>query len=287
MIYRRQELNCIQCHAVSGAGGNVGPDLSGIGVNSPTEYLLDSILLPSATIKEAYLTRQVLTGDGVVVRGVQIDRDDQRLILRDENGREVVIPIDDIEQESEGKSLMPEGLHQLLTQAELVDLVAFLGALGKPGEFAVHSRPTINRWDALVEIPSGIRWGELTDPQFAGQFESLPDAAWQGVYSLVDGSIPADAIPAQFRERSVGPALLRGQIEVVVAGPIGVRVDGASDARVVIDGRRVEPDGAIELKPGRYPVYLLISDPADVQSLTTEVTKPSGSPAQVTVLGGK
>lgn len=287
LIYRRQELNCIQCHAVSGAGGNVGPDLSGIGVNSPTEYLLDSILLPSSTIKEAYLTRQVLTGDGVVVRGVQIDRDDQRLILRDENGREVVIPIDDIEQESEGKSLMPEGLHQLLTQAELVDLVAFLGALGKPGEFAVHSRPTINRWDALVEVPSGIRWGELTDPQFAGQFESLPDSAWQGVYSLVDGSIPADSIPAQFRDRSVGPALLRGQIEVVVAGPIGVRVDGASAARVVIDARRVEADGAIELKPGRYPVYLLISEPADVQSLTTEVTKPPGSPAQVTVLGGK
>jgi HEAT repeat protein/cytochrome c551/c552 len=57
MIYRRTELACMTCHAIGGAGGRVGPDLTSIGASAPGDYLVESLLLPNAKIKEGYLWR--------------------------------------------------------------------------------------------------------------------------------------------------------------------------------------------------------------------------------------
>ena len=46
------ELNCIKCHAISGAAGGVGPDLSALGLSSPVDYVVNSILIPDQAIKE-------------------------------------------------------------------------------------------------------------------------------------------------------------------------------------------------------------------------------------------
>ena len=34
-IFRRQEQGCVKCHAIGGAGGQVGPDLVSIGASAP------------------------------------------------------------------------------------------------------------------------------------------------------------------------------------------------------------------------------------------------------------
>ena len=46
LIFRRTDLNCMTCHALSKAGGDVGPDLSSIGQSSPPDYIINSILDP-------------------------------------------------------------------------------------------------------------------------------------------------------------------------------------------------------------------------------------------------
>jgi len=284
MIYRRKELNCIQCHALSGAGGNVGPDLSGVGVTSPTEYLLDSILTPSSVIKEAYLTLQVLRADGVVIRGVKVDRDDQRLILRDENGREIVIPEDEIEQESEGKSLMPEGLHHLLTEDELIDLVAFLSALGKPGDFVVNTRPTLNRYELLADEKWISKLAKMPEGKLEGELEKVPAEAWQPAYALVDGMLPRAAIPTAVPQRLI----LRGEIDVVIAGPLGVKATAGPNVQVVVDGKSINGNALkqVELSAGKHRIYLVIEEPQQIESLVTEVIKPTGAATQFTVVGG-
>src|SRR3954452_7686459 len=148
-IFRRADLSCMKCHAVAQAGGSVGPDLSPVGSISPIDYVVNSILNPNLAVKEQYVTRRVLTADGQIITGIQIDRDDQKLRLRDATGKLVVIPIADIDDEAEGKSLMPQGLTKFLTEQEFLDLAKFVSELGKPGPYAIRKTPTIQRWRVL------------------------------------------------------------------------------------------------------------------------------------------
>ena len=48
------DLGCVNCHAIGGAGGQVGPDLVSIGASAPVDYLVESILQPNKAIKEGY-----------------------------------------------------------------------------------------------------------------------------------------------------------------------------------------------------------------------------------------
>jgi len=282
-VYRRQELNCAQCHALTGAGGNVGPDLSGVGVTSPTEYLLDSILEPSKQIKEAYLTLNVLTSDGAIVRGVKIDRDDTRLVLRDEKGKEIVIAQDDIEAESEGKSLMPEGLHQMLTKDELIDLIAFISALGKAGDYVVNNRPTIQRYQVIADPKITSNLASLPEGKLEGELSKVPAEAWKTIYASVNGSLPAEVLPTKN-----SPLILRGELDVVVPGPAGLKATSEADVQLVIDGKSVASNGqqSVEMPKGRQSIYLVIESPEKVKSIVAEFTKPKDAATQFTVVGG-
>ena len=40
-------------------------------------------------------------------------------------------------------SLMPQGITRFLTRSELIDLIRFVGELGKPGPYALRSTPVI------------------------------------------------------------------------------------------------------------------------------------------------
>ena len=53
-VYNRADLQCINCHAIGGVGGKVGPDLTSLGASAPIDYLIESIYKPNAKIKENY-----------------------------------------------------------------------------------------------------------------------------------------------------------------------------------------------------------------------------------------
>src|SRR5262249_11298051 len=53
-VYRRKDQLCMKCHAIAGAGGQVGPDLSSIGGSAPVDYLIESLLEPNKAVKENY-----------------------------------------------------------------------------------------------------------------------------------------------------------------------------------------------------------------------------------------
>ena len=105
------------------------------------------------------MTRVIVTDDGETHTGIIVDRDEVRVNLRDAAGKVVTIPTADIEEEAEGKSLMPQGLTKFLTRQELVDVVRFLSELGKPGPYAIRKTPTIQRWrsDAPSAVATGLR----------------------------------------------------------------------------------------------------------------------------------
>ena len=167
LIFRRADLNCMSCHSLTKAGGEVGPDLSAIGQTSPADYIINSILNPDQAIKEQYHTLVVQTSDGQVFQGIVTDKDDQRIVLKDATGAPRVVPVASIEDQKPGGSLMPKGLANLMTHAEFVDLVRFLSELGKPGPYAIRTTPTIQRWRVLKPVSEALATRFPTRIRFA------------------------------------------------------------------------------------------------------------------------
>ena len=134
-------MNCQKCHAIAGAGGQVGPGLESIGASAQPDYLVDSLLEPGKAVKENYHALVVATSDGKVYTGIKLRQTDSELVLRDAEDREVAIPVSSIEEQKTAGSLMPAGLTEALTRPELIDLVRFLSQLGKIGPYCRGDRP--------------------------------------------------------------------------------------------------------------------------------------------------
>ena len=47
-------LSCLRCHKAGGEGGEVGPNLAGIGAEKQRDYLLESIVLPNKQIAKGF-----------------------------------------------------------------------------------------------------------------------------------------------------------------------------------------------------------------------------------------
>src|SRR5262249_50202190 len=149
-----------------------------------------SILLPDQSIKEQFHTLVVLTAEGQVYQGIVVDKDDRRVVLKESTGAMRTVPIDSIEEQKAGGSLMPKGLVNLMTHAECLDLVRSLSERGNPGPNAIRTTPTIQRWRVLKPVSSGL-------PEGVPDAGTLPDEVlhaaperWGTVYARVSGALP-------------------------------------------------------------------------------------------------
>ncbi len=123
------EQNCASCHAAFGAGGNVGPDLTGIGAHGAHD-LLPIILDPNRAVEAAYAEWIATTIDERNVAGVLVRESSDSIVLRSSAG-DAVLPRDEIESlRNTGRSPMPAGFESLGASA-LRDLIAYLA-----GDFA-------------------------------------------------------------------------------------------------------------------------------------------------------
>lgn len=120
------EKNCLTCHSLQGRGHRVGPDLSGIG-GRPKETLLVDLFDPSLQIAGDFRAYTLITRDGQVLTGlVQSETSGGVTMARGEGVQDMVLRDQIEELRSTGKSLMPDGLEQTLSEDNLVDLLAFL-----------------------------------------------------------------------------------------------------------------------------------------------------------------
>ena len=288
-IFRSADVGCMKCHSVSKAGGQVGPDLSAVGGTSPAEYLVKSILLPDEAIKEQYRTLKILTEDGEVILGIVLEDNDEHVILKTLNGETVTILRDDIDPDgtSKGKSLMPQGLTKFLTRDEMVDLVRFLSELGKPGEYAVRSKPTIQRWRVLESVPTALVSDVPSVELLQSKILDAADDAWIAAYGKVAGALPLDELVADKRNEVL---FLQGHIDVTSAGTITLGLDSAAGITAWIDTTRINnpKPGPFNLTEGRHAITLRVDLQArKSRELTVTVDKPNGSTAELTVVGGR
>jgi quinoprotein glucose dehydrogenase len=126
IFLERQDAACAKCHKIGAEGGDVGPDLTGIGGKKDREYILESILLPNKQIAPGFENVLVTTRNGTQYSGVAKSENSAELVLNSAEDGAVTIKKADIKSRERGLSAMPEGVNNILSKEELRDLVEFL-----------------------------------------------------------------------------------------------------------------------------------------------------------------
>jgi putative heme-binding domain-containing protein len=282
-LFRRKDLSCLKCHAIAGAGGQVGPDLSSIGASAQVDYLVDSLLQPNKAVKEGYHSTLVTTTSGKLLTGIKLRQTSKELVLRAADDSEIVVPVRDIEAQSLGGSLMPDGLTDTLTRAEFVDLVRFLSELGKVGRYSASKAVLVRRWQALEATPAAR---EAAAKGGLAAVVQDPRLIWVPAYSAVDGVLPATDFPAGGPS---GLSLVRCQIEATSAGPISLRLNRVAGTSVWLDQTPAEAKELIEFSvaAGMHTLTFAIDRRQRTEGLLVELKDVPGSSARVRLIGGK
>jgi putative heme-binding domain-containing protein len=117
---------CAACHKLFFKGGNVGPDLTPYQRDDLGTMLL-SIIDPNVEIREGFQYYTIETTDGRTLSGFVVDRDNQVTVLRGLGGENITLRAAEIKElQPMGRSLMPAGLLDDLTEQQLRDFFAYL-----------------------------------------------------------------------------------------------------------------------------------------------------------------
>ncbi len=134
-VFKKAELGCTACHKIGNDGGTIGPDLNNIGSAQPLDFIIGAVIEPSREIKEGFEARIVTTKSGGTFTGFRRASAPDELALFDgATGKETKLKLTDIADNKPLGSLMPAGLVEKLSAAELRDLFAYLTSLGKAGK---------------------------------------------------------------------------------------------------------------------------------------------------------
>ncbi|CAN5398018.1 L-sorbosone dehydrogenase [soil metagenome] len=287
-IYRRKEMQCLSCHAVAGAGGAVGPDMTSIGASAQPDYLVDSLLLPNKAIKEGYNSFDIVKTDGKLVSGIKVRETTKDITLRDKDDKEITISNDDIESKKNGKSLMPDGLTDSLTQQEFADLVKFLSVLGKVGEYEPTQTRFVRKWEIIEPTKENLeafrRGGVIVAADPASTL------SWSTAYTRVNGSLPLSEVPLFTVWKDSGPqSVLRFTLNATAAGAVKLKLDDIAGVTVYVAGKPVEAATAmtVNLDVGKHFVTLIFDRTKRTTDVTLELEDIAGSPARVTIVNGK
>jgi len=114
-LFSDVKVGCVRCHRIQGQGGQIGPDLAGIGTKYGRPSLIEAVLYPSRQIAEGYAQTLVRTSAGSVPRAWSAPR-------RPTNSRSWMpreaAPLRKTEIDARRlgeRSLMPDGLQASMT----------------------------------------------------------------------------------------------------------------------------------------------------------------------------
>jgi putative heme-binding domain-containing protein len=128
VLFFQPFLTCAKCHDAE-VGTQLGPDLSKAGKEATAEYLVESILNPSKTIKKGYETITIITSDGASTTGLLVEEKTDTVVLLDPAGnkRVSILKADIDKRRISDKSLMPDGLVNTLSdRQQFLDLAKYL-----------------------------------------------------------------------------------------------------------------------------------------------------------------
>jgi putative heme-binding domain-containing protein len=277
-IYRRQNLQCVACHAIGEVGGVIGPNMVSIGASAPMDYLIESLLEPSKKIKEGYHTNLVTLKNGDAHAGGIVSESKTELVIRDLTGKHNRIAKADITSQTISPvSLMPVGLTTQLREDEFVDLVRFMSELGKEGKYKTATNRFARFWEVL---PAGSPNPGTVHHYGASMFtQEFSGYKWTPFYSMVGGGVPVIEVPVALKRRADEYQVLRTQVEVSKAGKHKIRVKGDSNHMdLFLDGEPIEipsdrKDTDLEIdckKTGKRQLMLVLQGPQSSGQISLE-----------------
>ncbi len=120
---------CVRCHRIQNEGSDVGPDLRNIATKRDRDYLLRSIVAPSADIDPQYQSHSVLMTSGRIVQGILKSETPSELVIIDSRREEIHLDQSEVEDVLKNSvSIMPD-MTETLTPREVRDLLEFLTTL--------------------------------------------------------------------------------------------------------------------------------------------------------------
>jgi putative heme-binding domain-containing protein len=127
-IFFGPKAGCSSCHTIMAQGGDVGPDLTGVGAIRSGIDLLEAVVYPSASFVPGHEVYRVETAHEVYT-GVQGEGTPDAVVIISGPRDRVRIPRKEIRSiRPSPVSLMPDGFADNLTPQQLSDVLAFLQA---------------------------------------------------------------------------------------------------------------------------------------------------------------
>lgn len=252
-------LACSQCHAIGGAGGLLGPDLSSIGGSAQVDYLVESILQPAKAVKEGYHSIIVETSDLETFSGIKVQENDTTMVLRDVNGEHTIYK-DKIDKVEEGSSLMPVGLADTILENELADLVSFLSSLGRLPEWSLGTNKIVRAWEALQNTPEGLERLFENGAEVVGVGHE--ELTWGPAYSKINGELPLTDLPVLNHRywHNKGYSAARFHLSAAKTGAVKFALGATDGLEIWLNGEQVPLDGlqALELPEGDSTITVLV-----------------------------
>jgi putative membrane-bound dehydrogenase-like protein len=146
---------CGICHALFGEGNKIGPDLT-TADRKNTEFLVTSIVDPSAVIRNEYLAYVATTSNGRLLTGLIVEATPRTVTLVDAKNERTTLPRDELEElKPSGQSLMPERILDDLDEQQIRDLLSYVQVDGPPVEPATKSARSSRKAALKVCLVSG------------------------------------------------------------------------------------------------------------------------------------
>jgi putative heme-binding domain-containing protein len=117
---------CAACHRVQGEGGEIGPQLDGIGMRG-LDRLLEDVIDPNRNVDLNYRASRVELNNGEVIVARVLSQEGQVMILVDEEAIERRIPLLEIKEHKRlNRSSMPANLIDAFSEQDFYDLINYL-----------------------------------------------------------------------------------------------------------------------------------------------------------------
>lgn len=293
IVLTNKDLGCIKCHGVQGIGGQIGPDLSMIGIKGSKENLFESILTPDKAIADQYIQQVIETKNGVVMTGLLVEEASDYVVLRDANGKDSKIALREIEKRAKSaKSIMPDNLAGFLTEDELVDVVAYLTTLKSPAL-------AIDRWQVVGPFPSdksdsgldkkhGPEEGYSASATYPGKNGQLK---WSSVNTNSAGYLDLAELHGDDSVNSV--SYVYAEIDAPKSGWGDIKLGTDDGVNVLFNGKLVythrrheaaQPGRdtiAVEFKQGKNTLLLQVSNGNNPHGVYCTVLTPGTEPAKL------